>query len=113
MKKLKDKTHNIYIYRDNESIFEPDYLLNEKYESINKIRGLKTSLYAHQKTAVKAMLELENNRVYNFNYRKNNIESERLVVKTNSGVLSYDLRCRVPHVRFGGVGMVSAWRGLR
>jgi SNF2 family DNA or RNA helicase len=64
-----------------------EHLLNNSYTKIENVPGLKTSLFPHQKTIVKAMLDLEMNRSYNVPilYNRNNETHE---LKTTAGVLS-------------------------
>lgn len=58
-------------------------LLNDSYQKIESVPGLKTSLFQHQKTVIKAMVDIENN-------RKFDISCKRMLqqVKTTAGVLS-------------------------
>lgn len=58
--------------------------LNEQFDKIDKVNGLKTTLYPHQQTVVKAMLELENRRTFSVT------NTSDAVIKTsyNVGVLS-------------------------
>ena len=44
----------------------PYCLLDETFETIEEIKTLKTRLYTHQKTIIKAMISLENKRTLNF-----------------------------------------------
>jgi putative flippase GtrA len=60
-------------------------LLDNSYEKIEFIPNLKTSLYQHQKTIIKAMVDIENNR--KFNIRKQRTD-EFFIIKTTSCVLS-------------------------
>jgi SNF2 family DNA or RNA helicase len=64
-----------------------EHLLNNSYTKIESVPGLKTSLFPHQKTIVKAMLDLEMNRSYNIPilHNRDNATHE---LKTTSGVLS-------------------------
>lgn len=58
-------------------------LLDENYEMVDHIPGLKTTLYPHQKTIVKAMIDLENNQ--SINVKLNN---EVYKIESNIGILS-------------------------
>lgn len=60
-----------------------EHIIDSSYEKICNVPGLKTSLYEHQKTVVKAMLDLEMNRVSNITSRNKCYE-----LKTSAGVLS-------------------------
>ena len=61
----------------------PEILLDENYEQItSEIPGLKIPLYNHQKTALKALIDLENTETFNLKLFNNNM------VKTNAGMLS-------------------------
>jgi hypothetical protein len=60
----------------------PSILINETFQKIENIPGLKTNLYEHQKPIIKAMYELENNRDFDVG------TDTLLKIKTNAGVLS-------------------------
>ena len=66
---------------------DPVNFLHEGYSKINYIIGFKTTLYQHQKTIVKAMLDFENIRFYNMTNIINN-KSDIFKVTFNSAVLS-------------------------
>jgi SNF2 family DNA or RNA helicase len=59
-------------------------MLDNSYTKIDNIPGLKTTLFPHQKTIVRAMLDLENNRTFNLSDSTFNT----LECKTTAGVLS-------------------------
>jgi hypothetical protein len=63
-----------------------EYLLDGNYTKIDNVPGLKTSLYQHQKTIVRAMLDLEMHR--NFEFQHNIRQQSKFEVKTTAGVLS-------------------------
>lgn len=65
---------------------EVEHYLNDTYTKVENVPGLKTSLFPHQKTIVKAMLDLEMNRVFNITsaFSRNEI----FELKTTAGVLS-------------------------
>jgi hypothetical protein len=65
--------------------FSPQFTLDESYEIVDEIKGLKTSLYPHQKTVVKAAIDLERNRTYRFTHAN---DLSIFEVKTTSGVIS-------------------------
>jgi len=69
---------NLY---NNGSIVET--YLDETYTKIDNVPGLKTSLFPHQKTIVRAMLDLEANRTFNISDRSYSYEC-----KTTAGILS-------------------------
>lgn len=54
--------------------------LDDTYEKIENIKGLKTSLFPHQKTVIKAMVDIENNRKFIFTGNEE--------VRTTAAVLS-------------------------
>lgn len=56
-----------------------DVLLTKQFETIDYVPGLKTSLFPHQKTVVKAMLDLEINREFTVG---------DYTIKTTAGILS-------------------------
>jgi hypothetical protein len=60
----------------------PSILINETFQKIENIPGLKTNLYEHQKPIIKAMYDLENNRDFDVG------TDTLLKIKTNAGVLS-------------------------
>lgn len=67
---------------DNITSEMPYILINETYEKIENVKGLKTNLYEHQKPIIKAMYDLENHRDFD-------IGTDIIIkVKTNAGVLS-------------------------
>jgi hypothetical protein len=68
--------------------FTPHIVLDETYETIDQVKGLKTSLYPHQKTVVKAAIELEQNRTFDFRYDAEFPPSGKYEVKTTAGVIS-------------------------
>jgi hypothetical protein len=78
-------TKKLYTGDSNNSGVE--HLLNNSYTKIESVPGLKTSLFPHQKTIVKAMIDLEMNRSYNIPilYDGDNATHK---LKTTSGVLS-------------------------
>ena len=57
--------------------------LDNSFQKIEIVPGLKTTLFPHQKTIVKAMVDLENNR--NIKARYSNFKFD---IKNTSGVLS-------------------------
>jgi hypothetical protein len=63
----------------------PDILINENFQKIENIKGLKTNLYDHQKPIIKAMYDLENNRDFNVEKADDGMIYK---IKTNAGVLS-------------------------
>jgi hypothetical protein len=63
-----------------------EHLINDSHTKINYVPGLKTALFPHQKTIVRAMLDLEMNRC--FSLYTDNIGSEPYELKTTAGVLS-------------------------
>jgi hypothetical protein len=67
--------------------FTPSILLDETYEIVNQIKGLNTSLYPHQKTIVKAAIELEKNRTFSVRHKINQTY-ENCELKTTAGVIS-------------------------
>jgi hypothetical protein len=60
-----------------------EQLIDENYDTIEEILGLKTQLYPHQKKIIKAMIDLENNSVFNIA-----INSVIHKVENNVGILS-------------------------
>jgi SNF2 family DNA or RNA helicase len=58
-------------------------LLDNKYQKIESVPGLKTSLFQHQKTVIKAMVDIENNRKFDLKFTDFITQ-----VKTTSGILS-------------------------
>lgn len=54
-------------------------LLDETYDKIGQVPGLKTNLFLHQQTAIKAMIDLENSVIIPFNNHK---------IRVTSGILS-------------------------
>lgn len=64
-----------------------EYLLDDNYTKISNIPGLKTSLFPHQKTVVRAMLDLEMNRSFIMR-KKNDRYNSVYEMKTTAGVLS-------------------------
>jgi hypothetical protein len=70
------------------SSLDPHILLDETYETVDNIEGLNTSLYPHQKTVVKAAIELERNRTFSFTHGVNYQTLEQYEVKTTAGVIS-------------------------
>jgi hypothetical protein len=64
---------------------EVSVLLDDRFTKVDHIPGLKTTLYPHQQTAVKAMLDLEHNRTYGM---RNTTFGQIYNVSYNSGVLS-------------------------
>jgi hypothetical protein len=80
MKTRKMKLHEKY---------EVEYLLDETYTKIDNVPGLKTSLYPHQKTVIKAMIDLEMNRELDIQeYKSNKSNNEVYNLKISAGVLS-------------------------
>jgi SNF2 family DNA or RNA helicase len=61
-----------------------EYYLDATYTKIDNIPGLRTTLFPHQKTIVRAMLDLENNRTFDL---YNGI-NDTFGCKTTAGVLS-------------------------
>jgi hypothetical protein len=62
--------------------FKPAFVLDETYEKLDvDIPGLKTRLYLHQRTIIKAMIDLENN-------RRIVIHNKPYSIDTSAGVLS-------------------------
>lgn len=91
------KKNNRFFNDSRSEKYGPEYLLNENYEKISNINGLKTNLYLHQKTIIRAMIDLENNRLFTLNVldvhcKNNNIEEivmqKNNYVRTNAGILS-------------------------
>lgn len=66
----------------NNYLADSPILIDETYERIEKIDGLKTDLFEHQKPIIKAMYDLENNRDFDV------LDDSVFKVKTNAGVLS-------------------------
>lgn len=61
-----------------------EYQLNNEYKKIGNINGLKTNLYPHQQTAIQAMVDLEQVRIFNgFDDTIHNYN-----ITTSAGVLS-------------------------
>ena len=78
------KSMNNNTYQSNKPI---EHLLNNQYTKIEKVPGLKTSLFPHQMTIVQAMLDLEMNRNFEItNIINRTLESYEM--KTTAGVLS-------------------------
>ena len=66
-----------------------EYLLDESYTKINSVPGLKTSLYEHQKTVVRAMLDLEMKRDFElFISPHGNILEKICNINVTAGILS-------------------------
>lgn len=74
---------NRVMKRNGESV---EILLDDTYEKIEHVPGLKTSLFPHQKTVVKAMVDLEKNRC--FTITSNLHESDSYKLKTPAAMLS-------------------------
>jgi hypothetical protein len=64
----------------------PDILLNERFDYIDRIPKLKTILYPHQKTAVRAMIDLEMTRTYTCSDEF--VDNENYKIVYNAAVLS-------------------------
>lgn len=68
-----------------------EHFLDKTYTKIDAIPGLKTNLFPHQKTIIKAMIDLENNREFKLYQLKkthsNNIK-DTFITKVSAGVLS-------------------------
>lgn len=63
-----------------------EVFLDDTYEKVENVPGLKTTLYQHQKTIVKAMMDLETNRCF---ISKHLFDTEKnYEIKTTAGVLS-------------------------
>lgn len=60
--------------------------LDETYEKVESVPGLKTSLFPHQKTVVKAMMDLEKSSYFTFKDSYTRFDDYK--VKTTAGVLS-------------------------
>lgn len=60
-------------------------LLDETYEKIEHVPGLKTELFLHQKTVIKAMSDLESNSILPFNSRKIRVAAGILSEPVGSG----------------------------
>ena len=58
-------------------------LLDNNYQKIESVPGLKTSLFQHQKTVIKAMVDIENNRKFDIS-----CNSDVKQIKTTAGILS-------------------------
>jgi len=66
---------------------EVEVLIDNTFEKIEHINGLKTTLFHHQKPIVKAMMDLEMNRT--FKLTDNDIDDRTVYeINTNAGVLS-------------------------
>lgn len=65
------------------NIIEPEYFIGEDAQLIEEVKGMKVELYNHQKTSLKCMVDLENNR--KFQLACNNTVVN---VSTSAGVLS-------------------------
>jgi hypothetical protein len=61
----------------------PEYLLDETYETVNIVPGLKTSLFPHQKPIIRAMIDLENNRQHRMT-----LDGNQYNTRISAGVLS-------------------------
>lgn len=57
---------NYYNSQSGYHTYKPNILLDQSYETIDVVNGLKTSLFPHQRTALKAMFDLENNKEIQF-----------------------------------------------
>ena len=72
---LKDR--EIFNFKENER--NPVYyLLDERYSKIEHVEGLRTKLFLHQQTIIKAMVDLENKTTYTNNF---------INCRTNTGIL--------------------------
>jgi hypothetical protein len=84
MSELKKWTDNKHLAQVKYNYsYDIEYLLDETYEKINDVPGLKTQLYLHQKTIVQAMLDLENNCTFIISDKVKSYNTE-----VNAGVLS-------------------------
>lgn len=76
---------DVFISRRNQHVSnEVTIHLNSDFSQIDHIPGLKTTLYQHQKTAVRAMLDLE----YKRSYEQSKADKEVIKISYNVGVLS-------------------------
>jgi SNF2 family DNA or RNA helicase len=82
LKNWIDNKHYIQSNK-NKNYYEVEHLLDETYNYVDNVPGLKTSLYHHQKVIVRAMIDLENN--CNFNILS---ELKSYNIEVNAGVLS-------------------------
>jgi hypothetical protein len=63
--------------------------LDGTFETVESVPGLKTSLFPHQKTVVKAMIDLEKNLCFKATGKKQYMQNfEMYEIKTSAGVLS-------------------------
>jgi hypothetical protein len=53
-------------FEENNKVYKPYVILDDQFNNIDKIYGLKTMLYKHQQTAVAAMLDIENQRIIEY-----------------------------------------------
>ncbi len=89
-------------YSTIDNSMSPEILLDETYETIEHIPGLKTSLFPHQKTIVKAMLDLEMKREFVIGQYTIKISAGVLSEAVGSGktidILSVILQQKIPQV---------------
>jgi SNF2 family DNA or RNA helicase len=84
--KLIDGTFSKYLLNiDGPPQYDVCVNLNDKFAKIEKIPGLKTSLYPHQQTTVKAMIDLECCRCYQ---QIDSQTKKKYKISYNAGVLS-------------------------
>lgn len=93
LKSWIDRKKNITVLSDVDSTtkkkqaiahyFDPDVLLDDTFSRVDNIPGLKTPLYGHQKTIVRAMVDLENNIEFDVH-----IDKKLYRVSVNAGILS-------------------------
>jgi hypothetical protein len=65
-----------------------DHELNDEMSKVENISGLKTSLFPHQKTIIKAMTDLERNRKFTLTESRVSTICKKFNLSTSAGILS-------------------------